>query len=194
MSIIYLATNRITGKQYIGYTQQSFHKRKIAHKTKSKNGSKLYFHNAIRKYGWENFDWQMIYEGDDALSKEPHYILKYETNIRGYNMTSGGEGATGYKHSVESKTKIGLRSLGNKNNIGKSGDWSKSTEERENIRKRMSETWEITTPSGEIITISNLHLYCEQNNLQVGNMWKVSKGLRNHHKYYTCKKVSDGQH
>lgn len=56
-------------------------------------GSRYVFHKAIRKYGFEQFDFCVLYESDDAkyvLSVvEPHFIkvLKPE-----YNTTLGGEG------------------------------------------------------------------------------------------------------
>ena len=51
---IYLITNKINGKQYIGQTVKTVQKRWSRHLADSKNFD-FYFYKAIRKYGKENF-------------------------------------------------------------------------------------------------------------------------------------------
>lgn len=51
-------------------------------------------HNAIRKYGKENFTVEIIHKCDthqELDSLERYYISKYDTLNNGYNMTEGGE-------------------------------------------------------------------------------------------------------
>ena len=98
-------------KIYIGKTVR-FRARLKQHKHCASK-QKTYFYNAIRKYGWENFT-KLILEifpydvTDDIMStREKYYILKYKTyGCNGYNLTIGGDGSPGYKHSEESKKKI----------------------------------------------------------------------------------------
>lgn len=65
MASIYLATNRINGKRYVGFTT-NIERRKITHKSAAAKGSNYVFHKAIRKYGMDAFDFSIIYENADA--------------------------------------------------------------------------------------------------------------------------------
>lgn len=102
MGIIYCATNKVNGKKYIGQTMHTLDKRKSEHKrsAEGKNRVPTKFLSAIVKYGWENFKWEVIEEGDwdrTRLSgREMYYIGKHDTFRKGYNMTVGGEGASLY--------------------------------------------------------------------------------------------------
>ena len=63
MYYIYKFTNKTNGKIYIGQTN-NIQKRKNGHKSESFNeksaGYNLPFHAAIRKYGWENFNFDIL--------------------------------------------------------------------------------------------------------------------------------------
>ena len=53
--IIYKITNIINGKSYIGQTAYSLNERWLSHLSDMvKKKDNNYFHNAIRKYGWDN--------------------------------------------------------------------------------------------------------------------------------------------
>ena len=71
--IIYKATNKINGKVYIGQTINSLEHRKSGHERDAhcKKKSTVYFHNALLKYGFENFNWEVIKEC--ASQKELDY-------------------------------------------------------------------------------------------------------------------------
>ena len=58
--IIYVATNKVNGKQYVGQTINMLEKRRVNHLFDSRNGSMYYFHKAIRKYGEDNFVWETV--------------------------------------------------------------------------------------------------------------------------------------
>lgn len=107
--IIYKATNKINGMSYIGQTIYSLNNRISRHKCDSLNNrDNMYFHRAIRKYGIDNFDWDIIDKADniDELNRlEIYYIGWYDTYNNGYNLTLGGKSNVGYKHSEESKRK-----------------------------------------------------------------------------------------
>lgn len=61
-AVIYKATNTLNRKVYIG-SDYSWTKRIIAHKTKSLNkADNYYFHNSLRKYGFDNFKWEILNE------------------------------------------------------------------------------------------------------------------------------------
>ena len=110
---VYLHINKINEKMYVGITGQIPTER--WQNGKHYNG---YFGRAINKYGWDNFEHCIIYECSsiDYARQLEKYIIK-NLNLRnpniGYNLTDGGEGLSGYKHTKETKIKIGKLSKGN---------------------------------------------------------------------------------
>lgn len=102
--IIYCAYCLTTSKYYVGQTLRSFQTRITQHKNESFNpnnpGYNYHFHRAIRKYGFESFDWKIIStiqcdtrkELEDQLNQlEKFYIKQYDSYVNGYNSTPGGE-------------------------------------------------------------------------------------------------------
>lgn len=109
--IIYKITNLINNKSYIGQTTKSLEKRLGIHKRCAFNYNKEYaLYRAFRKYGIENFKWEIICEClsiDEMNEKEIYYINLHQTfGISGYNMTSGGGGMLGYIPTEETRLKI----------------------------------------------------------------------------------------
>ena len=91
---IYEVTNKLNNKKYIGFAT-NFIQRKSQHKTDYPKKDFI-FYRAIRKYGWENFEWKIIYqslEKEHTLkTMEPHFINELKTmSPSGYNMTAGGQ-------------------------------------------------------------------------------------------------------
>lgn len=111
---IYKVTNKINGKIYIGKTIHTMKARRDSHISKSFSSkcSKIYFHRAIRKYGVNNFVWKVLETGinnEKILDKkECYYIQLLKANKReyGYNLTSGGDGISGWHHYPETLKKI----------------------------------------------------------------------------------------
>lgn len=89
--IIYKITNKVNGKCYIGQTRYTLEFRWRQHIHKKDN---VYFHQAIHKYGVDNFDKEVLEECDikDLDSREIFYIAKFDTFKNGYNLTVGGDG------------------------------------------------------------------------------------------------------
>lgn len=94
---IYKYENQINHKVYIGQTVD-LAARKSSHISKSRT-VKSKFYNAVRKYGWDSFDYSVIaqVEAEDikelsALldSLEEQYIEQYDSYENGYNSTTGG--------------------------------------------------------------------------------------------------------
>ena len=96
MSIIYRAINKFNNKIYIGQTTKTLEERKIAHRAKVRFGSEYHFHNAIRKYGFESFIWDILEK--DIIDKreldklEIKYIKECDSIKNGYNISTGGGG------------------------------------------------------------------------------------------------------
>ena len=107
---IYCIKNRINNKLYIGQSN-NIGLRILYHYYNSDDG--LYFHNALKKYGIDNFDIYLL-ESFEFLNKkeqdksEMYFITKFKSNDPdlGYNLTKGGHGNFGACLSEETKIKI----------------------------------------------------------------------------------------
>lgn len=115
MAVIYKVTNKINGKCYIGHAV-NFMKRKNEHIRKANNDdtNKQYFHNALRKYGLENFEWSILKE-DASLEDEKRFIEEYQSfhlHGMGYNLTLGGEGKLGFRPTESTKEKLRIAHTG----------------------------------------------------------------------------------
>lgn len=116
----YLVTNLINGKHYVGITSQGVEERFKQHLWDAHRGSKTIFHNAIRKYGIENFKLETLesnISNDIAGEREQYYIKAYDSyylSRKGYNMTEGGNGTVGYIFTDEDKAKISEANKGRK--------------------------------------------------------------------------------
>ena len=105
MGYIYLITNKLTGKKYIGQTlENDIHERWKSHFKKSSNCR--YLKHALAKYHKENFKFEIIcicFDTDcDKYEKE--YIKKFNTLVpNGYNLREGGNNG---RHNTETKKKI----------------------------------------------------------------------------------------
>lgn len=109
--IVYKHTNKINGKIYIGITSQKPNKR-WQHGYGYKDNQ--HFYRAIQKYGWDNFEHEILYEDIEeeiALSKEMELIELYHSNNPnlGYNKDNGG---TIGKMTLESIEKVRQWHLG----------------------------------------------------------------------------------
>ena len=110
IGVIYMYTSP-SGKRYIGQTIRE-KQRKYDHKIKTSK-YKTHFGQAIRKYGYENFEYKVLVKFNPCIDQEKlkrvldkleqRYIKLYKTNDPkfGYNLTKGGDGTIGYKFSEE---------------------------------------------------------------------------------------------
>jgi group I intron endonuclease len=96
--IIYRATNVINGKCYIGQTAGSLNDRKNTHiRYAYRKNSMCIFHRALRKYGIQNFIWEILCECESKPILNVIETFKIIVNNshwteNGYNMTWGGDG------------------------------------------------------------------------------------------------------
>ena len=142
--IIYLAKNIINNKVHIGKTIKTLEHRKAAHirsvlKYDTKHNKRSLFYNAMKKYGYEKFLWEIIDScttTNELNNLEKFYIKNYDSQnrLKGYNINEGGEGGdciskhpnlelikqkiskslTGRKMSEEFKIKNKERQIGRK--------------------------------------------------------------------------------
>lgn len=153
--LIYKATNIINGKVYIGQTSKTLEERKKAHKKDSQRLD-TYFYRAIRKYGWESFEWEVLQDSistrEELDQLEKYYIKLYDSfdnPEKGYNTQSGGHS---FKVTKEECEKRSLRVRGEKNPMyGKPGTWLGkhfSQEHKANLSKALKNKPHLTTQGG----------------------------------------------
>lgn len=135
--IIYKYTNKLNGKVYIGQTVNE-RERYLAHKNCY---GKCYFHNAISKYGFDSFDYEVLYTVEDQSleqikfildDRERQFILEYRSNDPkyGYNLNSGGHSCFAISQETRNKQSEAHK--------GKKGYWNGkafSEEHRKNLSK-----------------------------------------------------------
>ena len=187
---IYKATNKINGKSYIGFTS-NFANRKYRHKHYSLT-KKIdnYFYNSIRKYGWSNFNWQIIYQSKDVNHckniMENFFIREYKTFVGfsdcfGYNTTLGGDGTLGYCEA---------KSQNHRNNISRALKGKKKSKEHILLASfARSKQYKMLSPAGKIIEIKNMSDFCRKNNLNQGCMIGVFLGRYGYKSHKGYKKI-----
>ena len=92
---IYLITNDINSKVYVGQTIQTLNKRFNGHccYSKSDRSVNMYIKRAIHKYGRDKFHIQLIEECPVNIlnEREKYWINFYNSYNTGYNLTLGGQ-------------------------------------------------------------------------------------------------------
>lgn len=108
MGVIYKTINIQNKKIYIGQTIKNLNE----FYESNYFGSGYLLHKFIKKYGINFFIRGVIEEvKDEELNKRERFWIDYYQSMNrkiGYNLTSGGESEKGFKHSPETKLKIGI--------------------------------------------------------------------------------------
>ena len=104
MAFIYVITNDINGKQYVGKTNSSIEERFKKHISDSKKQhcEKRPLYTAMNKYGVEHFSIEVLEECnvEDSSEKEMYWIQQLETyGDTGYNATLGGDSKHYYNYN-----------------------------------------------------------------------------------------------
>ena len=107
--IVYLVTNRLNGKRYVGQTTQPLAMRWSQHVYAAfHRPHETILHNAVRKYGMAMFSVSQITEASDQTLLdwlEDWWITVYDTQNKacGYNRKDGG--GTG-KHTLAARQRL----------------------------------------------------------------------------------------
>lgn len=164
-----------SGKKYIGITKQEPNQRWRNGKGYKRNE---YFYRAIQKYGWDNFEHKILYEGlseDEANQLEEELVAKYETTNpqKGYNLHSGGlhHEVTEETREKLSKSKKGML-LGEENPFfGKH-----HTEEVLAVIRKRVEQYDC---DGNLVAVyKSMKEACEKTGVDKSLLTKVCKGKR----------------
>lgn len=111
--IVYCFTNKMNGFRYIGKTIDEYSR--MRHHRRYAGVRKTPFYNAVNKYGWESFEYSILFEisGDNKIDidriikdKEVELIQEYDSINKGYNLTKGGDGCAGVIPSPETRRKM----------------------------------------------------------------------------------------
>lgn len=108
--VVYLATNLLTGEQYVGQTCESLRRRVTNHKS-SIGTYKTKFALAMAQHGFHNFTFEEVFTAftEEALHEAEKSII--ESVKPSYNMTRGGSGLKGYVATEATKAKQKLAML-----------------------------------------------------------------------------------
>ena len=128
-----------SGKRYVGITSRGWPVRWSEHVRAAANASELPLHAAMRKYGADRFSrvlLDMTTTEAGAHRAEQLWIAELNTlTPRGYNLTNGGEGATGHRHSEDARRKMAHAAQAN---AGKIGDRLRSRLKSPETREKLS--------------------------------------------------------
>ena len=160
IGIIYKYTSP-SDKCYIGQTIRETIRKRGHKNTALKENAQTKFARAIRKYGWENFEYEVLFTIDNDEKKrvkekldfmERYYIRKFDSYNNGYNMTLGGEGGSG-KHTEEFKKMMSERMKSNNPAYNMTDEWrqhigdsQRGKKMSENFKQKTSERMKFNNP------------------------------------------------
>jgi group I intron endonuclease len=193
-----MVKNKINGKVYIGQTIRGLDKRISGHLKESKNDKNdRPFLNAIKKYGIDNFEWEVIDEASsiDELDKKEIYWINEHNSLtpNGYNVLGGGQKNRIISEDLSNRISEGLKKSEKWQKTLNSNDYKekikvkfigynkgkKFTEEHKNKisqkngprlieqNKNKSKSWILVDGKNNILRIKNLGDFCQQNNLKI---------------------------
>ncbi len=92
---VYVYTNLINNKKYIGYTGEIKTRKSRHERCISNNLNECpKFYRSVKKYGWENFKFEILEwfsTAEEASNAEIEYIKKYDSVKNGLNILNGGK-------------------------------------------------------------------------------------------------------
>lgn len=108
--IVYLISNVVSGKRYVGQTCTSLIRRWQRHVRTAERGSRTALSGAIRKYGSSAFKVETLVSVGSKAEMDFYEIglirsLKTKSP-EGYNLTGGGEGSFGLTPSEDTRKKM----------------------------------------------------------------------------------------
>lgn len=118
MYLIYRILNLVNGKSYVGQTSKTLEWRWKEHVKHARNKGRQALSRAIRKYGAHNFRISLASTASSSFQAhvtERSCIELYDCRRRGYNLTFGGEGVPGLRHTKKTKRRLGVLAKGNSN-------------------------------------------------------------------------------
>ena len=143
---VYVVYCKVSGKHYVGKAKDFKRRMRDHRKTANRGGGPAYkyFQKALRKHGFDAFEWEIH---TDKLTEIQAFKLEKklikELNClapNGYNMTPGGDGATGFAYSKKQ----------NKANSERAKKWWKDNPDKaDELRKKIQGLVDTGTQEGK---------------------------------------------
>ncbi|MEK6878220.1 MAG: hypothetical protein AABY22_01355 [Nanoarchaeota archaeon] len=212
--IIYLITNTINGKNYVGKTYRTFAKRYP--KLEWWNKTNQLLSRAAKKYGTNNFTISILLNGitnRKELSKlEDFYAIKYNAYYpSGYNLLDCKKPSrrlcsyTSKYKGVQLKNKNGkIATVNNitvfcnkhdlepaafyrmlKGQIDHVKNWTLINNPDSVFESKFAKTIQLKSPEGDTVTIKNLTKFAKLNNLKYDRLSEVYYGRRDQYRGWT---------
>lgn len=170
--VIYKHTNKITNKSYIGQTIQVDNiQRRFRHSDSTHNSYKSCpaFFNALNKYGWAQFDTELLYSSFDqeSLNKAEEYFINLYNSVapNGYNSSMMVNGSVKFTEEIKKKISDSRKLYYSKLEVRPVGPNRKEHIFINSIEHKHCSTCEVVKPLTEYQKNSNrwdgLHSYCK---------------------------------
>lgn len=203
---VYVITNRVNGKQYVGQTIHSPEARFRRHCWPSTR-TRMPITEAIRKYGRECFTLEVLAtcSSQEELNRQEAYFAAtlntYSPN--GYNLRAGNgfgaaseefkervrRGKLGIRPTEETRKRLSEAHLGQRWTEERRAQYSRRLQGvrpseacRQASSERNAKTYELISPDGDRVTIRNMRQFCVANGLRASAMNNVVHGRARHHR------------
>jgi len=192
---VYLITNVLNGKQYVGSTKSSLEARWYHHCYAARRNPKMVLHRAMHAHGEENFKIELLAEctsRENAFELEDELIigLKTHVSVGGYNVARGrrgGGGMFGKQHTIETRQLMSSVARGRKH--------SETSKQKMSVQRRgvvrgpysTSKIIEQIDESGcTVATFRTLNEACSQfAGRGRSHIWECCVGRRKHARGFT---------
>lgn len=194
---LFIKQHEITGLKYFGKTTKK--------DPYSYTGSGKYWKRHIKKYGKDHIKtlWCQLFTNETELinyalefSKKHDIVNSNEwANLKEENGLDGGmeKGWWNEEHikkiSESQKKRWASGKYDGVKTGPKKGIFRQSQQQKQTVSEKLSKTWSVISPKGDTQIITNLREFCLKNNLDQGNMVKVSQGILKQHKGWKCIKI-----
>jgi len=139
-------------------------------------GSGTYWKRHLKEHGTEvETVWCQLFENKDQ-------IYQFAINFSKENNIVNARNTDGERIWANLIEENGIDGGGNKNLL-------MSAEQK----AKLTDTWEITTPTGEHLILENMLEFCRNNGLNASAMSAVARGNRGHYKGYKCRKLTNNR-
>lgn len=194
---LFVKQHNITGLKYFGKTTK---KDPVSYK-----GSGKYWKRHIKKYGIYDIQtiWYKLFtdknelvqfaldfsKRNDIVNSEEWANLKEENGLDG-GMEKGWWSEENIKNFKQKQRQRWAEGKYDGVKTGpKKGIFRQSQQQKQTVSEKLSKTWSVISPKGDTQIITNLRDFCLKNNLDQGNMVKVSQGILKQHKGWKCIKI-----
>lgn len=182
---LYKHTNKKNMKAYIGITVQKPEIRWGSNGINYRNNR--YFWNAIKKYGWDNFSHEVLFESInkkeiEALEEKLISDLKTSNRKHGYNIALGGRLNRHSRETKEFLSKIGTGRIlteEHKKNISNSLKGKMPKNRKNNKNPKSEEVIAVEIETKRILSFSSFKDAANSLNVPASSVSQCARGLRN---------------